>query len=126
MPKSTKFATTCACACAWLSPPITPNDTHGLPSFSIIAGTSVCSGRLRGPIWFGWPGVEREAGAAVVQRDAGLAGDDAGAEAAEQRLDERDDVALAVGGGHVDGVAAIAAGEIALGRAPLPRPHAGA
>ena len=50
MPKSTKLATTCACACAWLSPPITPNDTHGLPSFMIIAGTSVCSGRLCGPI----------------------------------------------------------------------------
>ena len=46
-----------------------------------------------------------------MQRDAGVAGDDAGAEAAEQRLDERDDVALAVGGGEVDGIAVVAAGE---------------
>src|SRR5688500_20241722 len=28
MPKSTKLATIWACACAWLSPPITPNDTR--------------------------------------------------------------------------------------------------
>ena len=42
----------------------------------------------------------------------GLARDDAGAEAAEQRLDERHDVSLAVGGGHVDGVAEITPAEV--------------
>ena len=36
---------------------MTPNATHGLPSFMIIAGTSVCKGRLCGAIWLGCPGV---------------------------------------------------------------------
>ena len=47
---------------------------------------------------------EREETAAVVQRDAGIAGDDPGAEALEDRLDQRDDVAVAIGGGQVDRV----------------------
>ena len=66
---------------------------------------SVWNGRLPGAITFGWPGVQREQAAAVVQHDAGVAGDDAGAEGLEERLDQRDDVAVAVGGGQVDGVA---------------------
>ena len=66
-----------------------------------------------------------EAGAAIVQRDAGFARDESRAEAAEQRLDERHDVALAVSRGHVNRVAEIAAVEIAIRRAlpcGLPRP----
>ena len=51
-------------------------------------------------------GIEDEALAAVLQRDAGLAGDDAAAEAREQRVDERDHHAVAVDDGHVDGVGA--------------------
>ena len=89
-----------------MSPPITPNESHGAPSFITIAGMSVWNGRLPGAIWLGCPGVEREQVAAIVQHDAGVAGDDAGAEGFVERLDERDDVALRVGGGQVDRVAA--------------------
>ena len=109
MPKSTKLATICACACAWLSPPITPNDTHGLPSLhdhrrhQRVQRTLVRADLIR------MPGRQGEAGAAVVQRDAGLAGDEAGAKARKQRLNERDHVALAVSGSQVDRVAAILA-----------------
>ena len=85
---------------------MTPNDSQGAPSFITIAGTSVWNGRLPGAIWLGWPGVEREQAAAIVQHDAGVAGDDAGAEGLEERLDQRDDVALPIGGGQVDRVAA--------------------
>jgi hypothetical protein len=41
MPKSTTFATICAWACAWLSPPMTPKAISGRPFFASIAGTSV-------------------------------------------------------------------------------------
>ena len=56
--------------------------------------------------------LQRESRAAVVQRDAGVAGHEAGAEAAEERLDERDHVAVAVRRRQVDRVAAIDAGEV--------------
>ena len=47
---------------------------------------------------------KREQRAAVVQRDAGVAGNDPGAETFVNGLDERDDVAVLVGGGEVDRV----------------------
>ena len=49
---------------------------------------------------------KREEAAAVVQHDPGVARDDAGAEALVDRLNERDDVAVAIRGGEVDSVAA--------------------
>jgi hypothetical protein len=50
-----------------------------------------------------------EAKAAIVQHHACSRRADTGAEIGEQRVDERDHVALAVGRGKVDGVAAVAA-----------------
>ena len=55
---------------------------------------------------------EVEEASAVVQHDTRVARDDAGAEVAEQRLDQRDDVALPVGNGHVDRVAEVTAGQL--------------
>ena len=37
----------------WKCAPITPNAISGLPSFSTMAGTSVCMGRLRGAMQLG-------------------------------------------------------------------------
>ena len=48
---------------------------------------------------------QREQRAAIVQRDPGVAGDDPGAEGFVDRLDQRDDVAVLIGDGQVDGVA---------------------
>ena len=64
------------------------------------------NGRLPGSSWFGWSGIEREAGAAVLQHDPGVAGDDARAEGVEQAVDERDGVAILVDDGEVGRVAA--------------------
>ena len=46
--------TNCAWACAWLNPPMMPKPIFTSP-FSMNAGMIVCSGRLRGATWFGWP-----------------------------------------------------------------------
>jgi hypothetical protein len=48
--------------------------------------------------------IEREQAAAVVQDNPGVSCDDSGAEVFEDRLNQRDDVAVAVGGRQVDGV----------------------
>ena len=50
-------------------------------------------------------GLQREAEAAVLQRDACARHDDAAAEAPVVRLDERDHHAVGVGGAEVDGAA---------------------
>ena len=50
MPKSIAFSRTWVCPCAWWSPPMTPNENHGFPSFITNAGINVCSGRLCGAI----------------------------------------------------------------------------
>src|SRR5687767_10635316 len=55
------------------------------------------------------PGRESESRSAVLQRHTGFAGHEARAEAAEQRLDEGDDIALSVRCGQVDRVAVLAA-----------------
>ena len=55
MPNSMRFSSTCTCPCGCMSPPITPNDSQGRPSFITIAGTSVWNGRFPGATWFGWP-----------------------------------------------------------------------
>ena len=47
-------------------------------------------------------GIEAEAGAAVVERNAGSRHDDSRAEAAIVRLDVRDHHTLGVGGGEID------------------------
>ena len=60
----------------------------------------------------GVSGPEVEEAAAVLQQDAGVAGHDARAEVVEERLNQRHDVALAVGDGQVDGVAKVAAGQV--------------
>ena len=65
-------------------------------------------------------GLQSESRAAIVQRDSCVSGDKAGAEAAEEGLNERHHVAVAVGGGEIDRVAAIDAGEI--GRVSCRRP----
>src|SRR5262245_64647134 len=54
--------------------------------------------------------VEREVGAAVVERDAGVVHDVATAKAAVVALDQGDGVALGVRGAQVDGVAGECAG----------------
>lgn len=54
--------------------------------------------------------VEGEAGAAVLEGEARVCGDDAGAEAGEVAVDEGAGVAVAVGDGEVDGVAVAVGG----------------
>src|SRR5581483_1718712 len=55
-------------------------------------------------VGLGW--IETEAAQAVVHDNAGVPGDDMGAEHREYALDERDDVAVAVGGAEIRRVAA--------------------
>src|SRR6476619_5480708 len=54
----------------------------------------------------GMSGLEREAGAAVLQDDAGVARDEGRSEGGEDAVDERDGVAILVDNGEVGGVAA--------------------
>ena len=58
--------------------------------------------------------LEREAGAAIVQHDAGVAGDDAGAERVEDAVDERHGVAVLVDDREIGRVAAHL--DVAVGR----------
>ena len=60
-----------------------------------MAGTSVCSGRLRGAMQLG-----------CLEGDPGLGGDDAGAEVAVERVDEGHGGALRVDDGEIDRVGA--------------------
>ena len=53
----------------------------------------------------GVPGLEREAGAAIVGDDPGRGLEDPGAEAAEEALDQRHTPAVGVGGDERDRVA---------------------
>ena len=74
------------------------------PSFFTMAGMMVCSGRFARPDAVGVAGVGHEAGAAVLQRDAGPRRHHAGAEAVIDRVDEGDGQPLLVHHGQVDGV----------------------
>ena len=71
----------------------------------------------------GMAGRQVEQGAAIVQQDPGVAGDDARSEIRKQRLNQRYEIPLAVGRGHVDRVAAIEPGEVLIGFHAA-RPHA--
>ena len=53
---------------------MTPNDISHRPSRMASAGMIVCIGRLPGAEVVGMTGIDDEAGAAVVQHDAGLLG----------------------------------------------------
>lgn len=64
-------------------------------------------GPLSGLQPVGMAGVEREVGAAVLEGEAASFGDDARAEAAVVGVDEGGGIALGVGHGEVDGVAAL-------------------
>ena len=90
----------CVCACPW--PPSLPNTSHGRPSRSASAGISVCSGIFRGPITFGWPVVEVEGRAAVVEVDPPLVDPQPAAGAEEVRLDQAHQQPVAIGGVHID------------------------
>ena len=63
-------------------------------------------GRFPGAMRLGWPLVQREVVAAVLQRDPRPRHDDAAPEARVVGLDERDHHAVAVGGAEVDRAAA--------------------
>lgn len=67
-------------------------------------------GALAGGEGVGVVGVEGKAGAAVLQHEAAVLGDDARAEAAIEAVDQRAAVALGVGGGQVYGIAALPGG----------------
>ena len=104
-PRSTTFATKLRWLCGWIGPPIEPNAIHGAPSAEQHAGDDgverPLAGRQRIPV----SRLEAETGAAVLEHDAGVAAADARAEAGCEALDERDEVAFAVGRAEVDGVA---------------------
>ena len=74
---------------ACIRPPISPNAISGAIGVVAKPGMIVWNGRLPGPTY--WHGrAEHEAGAAVLQRDAGAGHDDARAEAHVVGLDVRD------------------------------------
>ena len=52
-PSTSMRTISCVCVCAWPCPPSVPNTSHGRPSRNAIAGISVCSGILPGPMPFG-------------------------------------------------------------------------
>ncbi len=93
------------CPIGWKWPPMTPNGITASPSFVSMPGMMVCIGRLFGAMQFGWPRCDHEAGAAVLQHHARSLGQDAGAEALEQRVDERAGVAVPVHHAEVHRVA---------------------
>ena len=98
---------TCVWPCGCIVPPITPNEANGAPSLVMKPGMMVLSGRFRGPTRFGWPACGDEAGAAIVERDAGARHDDARAETVIVRLDQRDHHAVLVRRREIDGRAAV-------------------
>ena len=82
-------------------------ERHVAAAFRIAsAGMMVCIGRLPGAMRVRMTGIDHEAGAAIVQHDAGLLGTDAGAERAVERIDERHRGAVAVDDREIDRVAA--------------------
>ena len=101
-PRSTRCETTCRCPCGCMCPPITPNGPSSAPSRSSRPGMIVWYGRLPGASRLGWPGLEREAVPAVLQRDAGAGRDDERAEAVVHALDQRAGVAVLVDRAQVD------------------------
>ena len=101
-PWSSMRTSVCRWPCGCMLPPITPKLICGWPSLVRNAGMMVWNGRLPGPTTLGLSRVEREAVAAVLQADAVLGHDHAGAEAHVVALDEADHHAALVGRGEVD------------------------
>ena len=97
--------TNCTCPCACMSPPMTPNDASGRPSRSSMPGMIVWNGRLPGAMQFGCAGSSEKPQprfcSAMPVSPATMPEPKAQIEA----VDQRDDVAVAVGGGEVHGVA---------------------
>ena len=104
IPKSTTLATNCACACDWFQPPMMPKPIVR-SSFFMNAGMIVCSGRLRPASEFGLPGLQVEARAAIVEREAGAGRHIARSVSRVVALDQRNDIAFLVDRRHVDGLA---------------------
>jgi hypothetical protein len=100
-------AATCTWPCACIEPPITPKPCSGWPPRIRKPGMMVWNGRLRGATWLGWPSDQREAPAAVLQRDAGVGHHHARAEALEVGLDQRHHHPALVGRGEVGRAAAV-------------------
>ena len=69
MPWSTTLDTNCACAWAWLNPPMMPNAMRMSP-FVMNAGMIVCSGRLRAGEFVRMARLQREQRAAIVEHEA--------------------------------------------------------
>ena len=92
-------------------PPGLPSTSNSLPSFTTIVGVIDESGRLPGaiafaspctrPNMFGVAGLRREVVHLVVEQEAGAGHDDAGAEAAVDRVGHRDRVAFGVDDGEM-------------------------
>ncbi len=104
-PKSIIAVSTCRLTCTWWSAPGVPKTHHNAPSFSTIGGFIVWRTRRPGREPVRMAGFEMPIGHAVVEQDAGVAGDHPGAETAVDALDARDRVALAVGGAEIGRVA---------------------
>ena len=83
MSKSIMLTSTCTCPCGCMSPPITPNDSHGLPSLVTIAGMIVWNGPLVRLEPVEVLVVERKQAAAVLHHEADVARHDLRAEAAK-------------------------------------------
>ena len=97
--------TNCACACAWFSPPMMPKPMCTSP-FSMKAGMMVWNGRLRGASALGCSASIANSAAAILQGETVIVHHHAGAEMLVEALNQRDDVAVAIHHGEIDGVAA--------------------
>ncbi len=64
------FEITCAWPCGCMSPPITPNASHGSPSFTAKPGMMVWNGRLPRRIDVGVAVCQREELAAILEHEA--------------------------------------------------------
>ena len=106
IPNSSRFSSTCTCPCGCRSPPITPNDSDR----AAAAEHHRRDQRVQRPLAGRQP-VRVRAGRAtnrlprLCSATPGAGRHDAGSERLEQRLDQRDRVALAVDRGQVDRVA---------------------
>ena len=102
---STSRVIVCTWPGGWIGPPMTPNAASGAPSRVTKPGMIVWNGRLLPGHLIRMAGHEREAGAAVLQADAGARHDDRRAEAHVVRLDQRNHHAARIAGRKIDGAA---------------------